>query len=106
MPLYAVPHKELRGFAASTNEKKKRYSIPREVYRVREDDRSLKELKGVDDLKRSVEAFEGVKQISKTIYQRFNKEKTVSLADFKILKEIGKGSFGIVICLHLKSRFI
>ncbi len=89
--MYAVPQPRLKQFA-SNNVKNKhtRYTIPDEQFRVA-DGKLYSE-----DVSRKMEAFEGEKTKSNTIYQRISAESSATLADFKVIRKVGRGSFGIV----------
>ncbi len=92
LPLYAVPVLHLAQFAANGGYAKRMpYTIPEEHFRVAEENgKSVRS----EEVSKSMEPCEEGK--SKTIYQRLSGEKPVSLADFKAIKKIGKGSFGTV----------
>ncbi len=96
MPRYAVPHLYLKEFTTTKSEKKKsKFRIPDETYRVPEGPTgtvSAEEAKAVG----SIAMFEEGKERSKTIFQRNTAEKPVKLGDFKIIKKVGRGTFGTV----------
>eukprot|EP01022_Parablepharisma_sp_SALTPOND_P013318 TRINITY_DN1774_c3_g1_i1.p3 TRINITY_DN1774_c3_g1~~TRINITY_DN1774_c3_g1_i1.p3 ORF type:complete len:406 (-),score=68.49 TRINITY_DN1774_c3_g1_i1:169-1386(-) len=98
MPRYAVPHLYLKEFTTTKSEKKKnKFKIPDEAYRISESIAATGLPGGsADDAKGGIDLFEESKSRSKTIYQRNTAEKPVTLADFKIIKKIGKGAFGTV----------
>ena len=90
LPVYAVPARNLKEFAGKKSDKKRnKYTIPDEKYRVANQ-------KPQQDPHKFVEGFEEEKGKSKGIYQRDSLEKTVTLDDFKLIKCLGKGSFGTV----------
>ena len=93
LPIYSLPLMKLDKFSESDSTKKiHKYTIPEECYR-------LKSLAGFKTMKE--ETFEEGKQKSKTLYQRVNEDKNVTLSDFKIIMEIGKGGFGVVYLLWI-----
>ncbi len=102
MPRYAVPHLYLKEFTTTKSEKKKnKFRIPEETYRIPDGPTGAPT---AEDSKGTVDMFEESKSRSKTIYQRNASEKLVTLADFKIIKRIGKGTFGTVSYLPIWRR--
>ena len=97
MPRYSVPNKNLKQFATSKSDKKKNvYKIPPEMYKIKDEivPSPPEESPGSEKI---ASAFsEEYRSTSSTIYQRNTTEKQVSLPDFKIMKQIGKGSFGTI----------
>ena len=98
MPRYAVPHLYLKEFTTTKSEKKKnKYKIPEETYRLSDSVAITGPAATVaEDSKGNIDMFEESKSRSKVLYQREVSAKPVTLADFKIIKKIGRGSFGTV----------
>ena len=94
LPRYAVPHVYLKEFTTTKSEKKKnKYRIPDESYRIEDPSESTSPSKNNDY---SLEEF---KVECKLLYQKDSKK--VSLSSFKIIKKIGKGSFGIIYLVEM-----
>ena len=96
MPRYSVPQPNLKEYTTTKADKKKNiYKIPEEAHRIPDKEEAKVETP-TEEVKGGDASFEENKSRSKTIYQRDSKAKPVSLADFKLIKKIGKGAFGTV----------
>ena len=96
MPRYCVPQPNLKEYTTTKSDKKKNiYKIPEETFRVSDQEEAKVEAP-TEEAKGGDASFEENKSRSKTLYQRDDKAKPVSLADFKLIKKIGKGAFGTV----------
>lgn len=97
MPRYSVPNKHLKEFSTTKADKKKNlYRIPPEMYKIKEEPTADTASEVSLDGTKATDFSEECKLESKSIYQRNASEKEVVLPDFKIIKGIGKGSFGTI----------
>ena len=96
LPRYSVPHLYLKEFTTTKSEKKKnKFRLPEETYRVPEEPA----MHGPSVLAPTPDSFEENKAGSQIIYQAQPCAVPVTLADFKLIKKLGKGSFGTVLVL-------
>jgi hypothetical protein len=105
LPRYSVPHRYLKEFTTTKSEKKKnKYRIPDETYAVRDLPSDLPPTPALGDSASDPDSFEENKRRSTTIYQRQAGPRTAVLADFKLIKRLGKGNFGTVLFLSIDSH--
>ena len=99
LPRYSVPDKELKKYVTTKADKKKNfYLIPPELFRIK--DEPIHEIEEDNDVIED-DFSESGRSTTKTIYKRFVEDKEVALVDFKIIKKIGKGTFGTVYLVEM-----
>jgi hypothetical protein len=84
-------HRYLKDFTTTkADAKKQRFKIPEEEFRLKEEDTLGS---GVDE-QEQLFGSSTEKKRSKTLYQKEEGPHILTLDDFKIIKILGKGSFG------------
>ena len=92
LAVYGVPHHFLKDFVTSKADRKKGIMrIPEEGFRIKDEAGKSDSMKEILD---QLPNFQKTKAHS--IYQKNKSEKKVMLDEFKVIKMLGKGSFGQV----------
>jgi hypothetical protein len=97
MPRYGVPPAALKAYATTEKQAKKNiYLLPDEAFRL--PDTEPKDGVKEEDTKSSPTSSSTVVDTKdgETLFQSVKEEKPVTLSDFKVIKKIGKGTFGTV----------
>ena len=98
--IYGVPHHFLKDFVTSESDRKKEtLKIPEEGFRLKEED-VITEADPMTALLDEIPNFQKTKALS--LYQKNKSEKKVMIDEFKVLKVLGKGSFGKVRAFVIK----
>lgn len=101
LPIYGVPHLFLKDFVTTKADRKKNnFKIPGDEFRLKDED-ILTEGDPVSDLLEEIPDFKKTKGAS--LYQKNKAEKKVMIEDFKVVKVLGKGSFGRVYLVEMTS---
>lgn len=98
LSIYGVPYPHLDQCRTSSADKKKLISkVPDQSYKIR----NIESIEGQSEQNKEENEFLGFELVeieeSSNIYQHESEAKIVNLDDFKIMKCIGKGSFGYIV---------
>ena len=111
MPKYSVPNKHLKEYTTTKSDKKKnRFRIPPDMYKVKDEEipppqtspQSKEQGTPLEYIMSDADFSEESRSRTQTIYQRNATEKVATLPDFKVIKRIGKGSFGTIYLVEKK----
>jgi hypothetical protein len=92
LPIYGVPHHFLKDFVMTKSDRKKSiWKVPGEEFRLKEED-VMVEAVPVPGMFDEIPNFKKTKATS--LYQKNKADKRVLIDEFKVLKVLGKGSFG------------
>jgi len=102
MPIYGVPHHFLKDFVTSKSDRKKNIlRIPDEGFRLKDEDVITGSPDPMKDLLNEIPNFQKTK--AQSLYQKDKSVKKVMLDEFKVIKIIGKGSYGRVYQAEMNS---
>ena len=105
LPIYGVPHLYLKDFVTSKADRKKNIlRIPEEGFRIKDEgELVLKEAKKELPMEIETDLPNFHRTKSHSLYQKNKTEKNIMLDEFKVLKVIGKGSYGRVYLVEMIS---
>ena len=102
LPIYGVQHHFLKDFVTSKSDRKKNIlKIPEECFRLKEEDLPITTSDPISDLLNEIPNFQKTKSLS--LYQKDKSVKKVMLDEFKVIKVVGKGSYGRVYLVEMIS---
>ncbi len=102
LPIYGVPHHFLKDFVTSKSDRKKNIlKIPEEGFRLKEEDLIVAPPDPMKELLNEIPNFQKTK--AQSLYQKDKSVKKVMLDEFKVIKVVGKGSYGKVYLVEMLS---
>ena len=94
LTVYGVPHLYLKDFVSSESDRKKgALKVPDEAFKIKEEEVKA-DTYPMKALLHEMPNFQKTK--ARSLYQKNKTEKSVMIEEFKVLKVLGKGSFGKV----------